>query len=97
MLYISKLRDYIELEFQNQTHLSFKFELQRIIDDFIFLVFLLGNDFLPEQTGFDVFGGFFDRVIEIYQTTLSNDLEGYVTDKGVVNWRRAEILFGYLG
>lgn len=48
MLYITKLRDYMELEFQNRTELKFTFELQRVIDDFIFLVFLLGNDYLPE-------------------------------------------------
>lgn len=44
-----------------------------------------------------MFGGYFDRVIEIYQDTLSNDLDGYITERGVVNWRRAEILFGNLG
>ena len=71
--------------------------MQRIIDDFIFLVILLGNDYTPEQTGIDVFGGSFDRVIEIYQHTLSTELDGYITDKGVVNWRRAEVLFRYLG
>jgi 5'-3' exonuclease len=24
-------------------------------------------------------------------------LDGYITDRGVVNWRRAEILFSFLG
>jgi len=57
----------------------------------------LGNDYIPEQTGFDVFGGSFDTVIEIYQNTLSKELDGSITHKGVVNWRRAEVLFRNLG
>lgn len=44
-----------------------------------------------------MFGGYFDRVIEIYQDSISNDLDGYITERGVVNWRRAEILFSNLG
>ena len=79
------------------TNLKFEFELQRIIDDFIFLVFILGNDFLPEQTGFDVYGGHFDKAIEIYQSTLSNELDGYITENGIINWRRAQALFVNLG
>jgi len=89
LLHIPKLRDYLEVEFLEMTNLKFEFELQRIIDDFIFLVFILGNDFLPEQTGFDVYGGHFDKAIEIYQSTLSNELDGYITENGIINWKRA--------
>jgi 5'-3' exonuclease len=49
MLYISKLREYMEIEFLNKTHpLIFPFNLERILDDFVFLTLFLGNDFLPE-------------------------------------------------
>lgn len=87
MLYFSKLREYLEIEFQNKTYgIRFPFDLERVLDDFIFLTLFLGNDFIPEQTGLDVHGGYFDTVLEIYQQVLSQDCEDYLTYAGRVNW-----------
>ena len=45
---VALLRDYLELEFQQPAEvLGFKFELERIIDDFVLFCMLIGNDFLP--------------------------------------------------
>jgi len=63
------------------TKLNFAFDLERIIDDFLFLITFVGNDFIPEQTGLDVFGGTFDKVITIYQQFLGNS-EDYITYAG---------------
>jgi len=97
LVYISKLREYIEIEFLNKTNLTaFPFDLERILDDFIFLTLFLGNDYIPEQTGLDVHGGYFDSIIEIYQETLSNECTDYITHAGRVNWAQAEKLFAKL-
>jgi len=96
MLYISKVREYMEIEYQNRTNVRFPFNLERILDDFMFLTVFLGNDFIPEQTGIDVHGGYFDRVIEIYQETLTNECNDYLTYAGRVNWGEAEKLFAAL-
>lgn len=42
-LHLSLLREYLQNDF-NQSH---KKELERVIDDVIFITFLVGNDFLP--------------------------------------------------
>jgi 5'-3' exoribonuclease 2 len=96
MLYISKVREYMEIEYQNRTNVRFPFNLERILDDFIFLTVFLGNDFIPEQTGIDVHGGYFDRVIEIYQETLTHECNDYLTYAGRVNWAEVEKLFAAL-
>ena len=43
-IYVNLLREYLELEYQN--YLKAYFDLDRIIDDFILLSFLIGNDFM---------------------------------------------------
>jgi len=47
-LHLSILREYLELEFEViKKSLPFEFSLERVIDDFIFLGLLVGNDFIP--------------------------------------------------
>ena len=42
------LREYLELEFKGiENKLSFPYDKEKIIDDWVFLGFLVGNDFIP--------------------------------------------------
>lgn len=45
-LHTNVLRDYLDREFRNLA-LSFPYSLERVIDDFVVICFLAGNDFLP--------------------------------------------------
>ena len=40
------VREYLELEFRNP-RLPFPFSVERIIDDFVMMCMMAGNDFLP--------------------------------------------------
>lgn len=44
LLHLSVLREYLEIEFCYQQP---QWNLERVIDDFVFMTFLVGNDFLP--------------------------------------------------
>jgi 5'-3' exonuclease len=47
-----------------------KFDLERIIDDFVFFCFFIGNDFLPSLSALDISEGSLDKLIDFYQKCL---------------------------
>lgn len=49
---------------------------ERLLDDFVFLMILLGDDFLPEIPSLDINEGSIQLVIDLYKFLLS-----YMTDR----------------
>jgi 5'-3' exonuclease len=47
--------------------MKMRFDLERIIDDFIFFCFFIGNDFLPSLGALDIFEGSLDNLIDLYK------------------------------
>jgi 5'-3' exonuclease len=49
LYYINILREYFELEYSylKAKMTKLKFDIDRVIDDFVFFSFFIGNDFLP--------------------------------------------------
>ena len=93
---ISVLREYLELEFYEiAKKLKFEFNMERIIDDFIFLCFFIGNDFLPNLYSFSIETGAMDYLFEFYKDCLP-ELEGYITEQGKIDFSRAKKIFNLL-
>ena len=93
---ISVLREYLELEFNYlQKKISFKYNFERIIDDFVFLCFFVGNDFVPNLFSFNIESGALTHLYEFYKACLP-ELDGYITDKGKINIFRMKKFFDYL-
>ena len=67
-----------------------KFNLERIIDDFVFMCFFIGNDFLPCLPHLDIADGSLSLMMNIYKEMLPS-LGGYLTDKDKMQLYRVEL------
>lgn len=96
LFYISILREYLELEFlEMKSKLKFEFNIERIIDDFIFFCFFIGNDFLPNLNTMDIEHGALSNIFLYYKDILPT-LDDYITHHGKINFFRAEKIFAKL-
>jgi 5'-3' exoribonuclease 2 len=66
LLNIARLREHLRTEF-SQVIKTFHLSLERIIDDWIFLIFFVGNDFLPHLPSLEIREGAIDRLVKIYK------------------------------
>ncbi|PFH61313.1 hypothetical protein XA68_17668 [Ophiocordyceps unilateralis] len=98
LLHLCIVREYLEMEFQelqNDGVLSFAFDLERVIDDFILMAFFVGNDFLPNLPGLHINEGALANMFGIYKTVLPT-CEGYINENGVINMARLRRLLDEL-
>ena len=89
-LHVSVLREYlaIELSVPNQ---GFTFDLERALDDWVFMCFFVGNDFLPHLPSLDIRENAIDTLIAIWRDNLPL-MGGYVTKDGHVDLPRAQYI-----
>jgi 5'-3' exonuclease len=71
LLHLSLLREYLDLEFASLApKITFEYNLERIIDDFILMAVFVGNDFLPHLPDLHINEGALDRIWGIYKEIL---------------------------
>eukprot|EP00835_Amoeboradix_gromovi_P005390 NODE_502_length_7546_cov_0.138982.p1 type:complete len:771 gc:universal NODE_502_length_7546_cov_0.138982:6364-4052(-) len=92
MISIPILREYLEIEL-NPNHPQW--ELERAFDDWVFLCFFVGNDFLPHLPSLEIREGAINLLVDLYKTHFKNTL--HLVDKGKVLLKKVEILIKYLG
>ncbi|KAJ2747819.1 exonuclease II Exo2 [Coemansia sp. BCRC 34301] len=66
------------------------FDLERIIDDYILMIMLVGNDFLPNLPKLSINGGALNFMFATY-TRIRPLLGGYLHDNGILNLERLEL------
>ncbi|KAJ1885060.1 exonuclease II Exo2, partial [Kickxella alabastrina] len=66
------------------------FDLERIIDDYILMIMLVGNDFLPNLPKLSINGGALNFMFATYMR-IRPSLGGYLHDNGVLNLGRFEV------
>ena len=93
------LREYLANEFASVMNPPFKGEVsfERIVDDFVFMCFFVGNDFLPHLPSLDIRDGALDYLLNVYRRVLPG-LGGYLTDHGgKVNLDRVDVILAEVG
>ncbi|TQN73882.1 5'-3' exoribonuclease 1 [Colletotrichum shisoi] len=98
LLHLCIVREYLELEFQELQQpgrLSFPFDLERVIDDFILMAFFVGNDFLPNLPRLHINEGALAAMFRIYKSVLPQG-DGYINEGGVINLPRLQRLLNEL-
>ncbi|KAH7552877.1 XRN 5'-3' exonuclease N-terminus-domain-containing protein [Bipolaris maydis] len=98
LMHLCIVREYLELEFQELEEpgaLSFPFDMERVIDDFILMAFFVGNDFLPNLPHLHINEGALALMFNVYKTVLPKG-KGYINEGGVINMERLAILLDEL-
>ncbi|XP_057713871.1 5'-3' exoribonuclease 1 [Corythoichthys intestinalis] len=90
LLHLSLMREYIDYEFAAVKDLmGSDYDLERIIDDWILMSFLVGNDFIPHLPHLHINH---DALPLLYKTYISvlPSLGGYLNENGHLNLRNFE-------
>ncbi|RMD41525.1 hypothetical protein DV735_g3626, partial [Chaetothyriales sp. CBS 134920] len=89
-LSVSVLREYLSAEMFVPGQ-SFRFDLERAIDDWVFMCFFVGNDFLPHLPSLDIHEDGIDKLIAIWRDNIPI-MGGYLTSDGTVDLARAQCI-----
>lgn len=97
LLHLPILREYLDAEFRQAftQSLPFAYDLDRVIDDWVFMAFFVGNDFLPHLPSMDIREGALDRIVQLYKRVLPTQ-SGYLTSAGDIHMERVAALMDQL-
>lgn len=86
---VAILREYLEVELDFPCPIPFN--LEQAIDDWVLLIFFVGNDFLPHLPSLEIREGAIDTLLKIWKQELPR-MGGYLTNHGDINLARAQII-----
>jgi 5'-3' exoribonuclease 2 len=88
---ITILREYLKVDLEVPRLSRQQHNLERAIDDWVFLIFLVGNDFLPHLPSLKIDEGAIGILMSIWKTALPN-MGGYITENGRLDLARTQII-----
>lgn len=99
MIKLYSLKEFLRRDMDQDS--SVKLDFEKFIDDYIFLCFFVGNDFLPHLPCLDIRENAIDRLLGIYHTinhrSHGRHNQPYLTNNGVVNLEKCQEILNHLG
>ncbi|CRK40680.1 hypothetical protein BN1708_016823 [Verticillium longisporum] len=89
-LHVSIFREYLAIEL-DVPDLPFRFDLERAIDDWVFMCCFVGNDFLPHLPALEIRENGIDALTTIWKENLPR-MGGYVTKDGHIDLKRVQLI-----
>jgi 5'-3' exoribonuclease 2 len=87
---VAILREYLEVEL-NVSNTPFPFNFEHALDDWVLLIFFVGNDFLPHLPSLEIREGAIDTLLKIWKQELPR-MGGYLTDSGQLRLKSVQII-----
>lgn len=97
MIKLHTLKQLLKRDMQAESYVDLDFE--KFVDDYIFLCFFVGNDFLPHLPSLDIRENAVDRLLRIYHNVNRSYWQPgmYLTNKGDVDLERCQEILHELG
>ncbi|XP_068754427.1 5'-3' exoribonuclease 1-like isoform X2 [Montipora capricornis] len=90
LLHLSLFREYLDWEFSKlKDTLAFTYDLERVIDDWILMGFLVGNDFIPHLPNLHINHDALPHLYSVYVDVMPSQ-DGYLHDSGQLILHRFE-------
>ncbi|CAH0519704.1 unnamed protein product [Peronospora belbahrii] len=94
LVHLSLFREYLMMEMKVQAPL----DGERMLDDFILLTFLLGNDFIPHSPTLEISEDAIPLLLKVYRQLLEDHKGSYLTLNGkITNSKLLQELFQVIG
>jgi len=92
---LSVLREYLKRDLAMH-NLPFEYDFERALDDWVFMCFFVGNDFLPHLPSLEIRENAIDRLVRLYKDNVYKT-GGFLTNNGIVSPDRVQLIMQELG